>query len=357
MARHPQNRALEPDPRFLPFAWVYRGAVTLRNRLYDWKLLPSYRSCLPVICVGNATTGGTGKTPFVQFLAQRLKRQGYSPVILSRGYGGQFAGPHRVRVNDAPEEVGDEAVSHRQRLTGIAEVVIAAERAKGAQFIESEKIGDVIILDDGFQHRALARDLNVLLLDVTTPETIKKWNTGKVLPAGWLREPLSHAVNRADCLVFVSKGKFPVPSPVFQFGKPQFEFSFQPRAIRDVQGNVTLPLEVLRGKNIVAATGIGEPTSFLALLRQLGATIVHERIFPDHHPFQANELAELAPTESVPLIVTAKDAIKLKNFLTVPGRVYSLELAGGFNHLEHEQAFFRLLMEKLAVLPGGKTSP
>lgn len=333
---------LRPNKALFPLAVAFRSIVAVRNSLYDLGILPQYTSALPVICIGNVTVGGSGKTPFVQFLAERLKRIGYSPVILTRGYKGSVSGPHRVSLGENASLVGDEALSHAEKLKGVASVVVSADRRAGAKYIESQGLGDLILLDDGYQHRALKRDINVLLLDVSTQETKEKWLQGSLLPAGWLREPLSSGLQRAQAVVFVSKGRRKEELPQLNTSALQFSFQFLPKSIRDVQAKVTLPTEVLKGKRIIAATGIGEPPQFFSLLRGLGAQVEKEVAFPNHHEFKQSDLESLAPTESCPLFTTTKDAVKLKNFLSVPGRVYSLELGGGFLSLAEEQQFLAL---------------
>lgn len=338
---------LRPNKALFPLAALYGFGVGIRNLFYDAGLMPRYRSALPVICVGNATVGGSGKTPFVQFLAERLKRAGFQPVILSRGYSGKLLGPYRVKSTDTAVEVGDEAISHRDRLRGIAEVVIARRRADGARLIQKEKIGNVIILDDGLQHRALRRDFDILLLDVSSPEAIAKWETGLLLPAGWLREPLSQAIRRSHAVLLVSKGRARPPLPVIKKSS-SFVFELLPSTIRDVQANITLPTAVLRGKPVSAAAGIGEPQHFFAMLAALGAVIEVKKEFPDHYHFQQSDLEALQPSAARPLIVTSKDAVKLKNFLSAPGEVYSLELGGGFQNLSQEQEFLKLCREAIS---------
>ena len=343
---------LKPNKALFPLAAAFRAGVAVRNGLYDLGILREYHSSLPVVCVGNITVGGSGKTPFVQFLAEKFKRLGFSPVILSRGYLGKVQGPYQVQAADNAELVGDEALSHFEKLRGIAQVVVAKERRAGAKFIEREKIGDLIILDDGYQHRALGRDCNILLLDISTEETREKWSPGSLLPAGWLRETFRTGVKRATCIVLVSKGRAKLPLPSIPTEKPTFLFQFLPRTIKDVQAKVILPTEVLKGKNIIAATGIGEPTQFFALLRSLGAKIDDERVFPNHYHFEKADLDALGPTEAHPLFVTSKDAVKLKNFLSHPGRVYSLELGGGFYDLTQEQEFLRLCLQAIETKRG-----
>jgi tetraacyldisaccharide 4'-kinase len=181
-----------------PFSIVYGFIITLRNLLYDCKILPAYRiqGC-PVICVGNITVGGTGKTPAVEYLADYLRRNDKKVAILSRGYGRKSAGTILVsdgeEIRTTPEISGDEPYLLATNLKEVI-VVVESDRVAGAAYIKNNFHPDVIILDDGFQHRRLYRDADIVLYDCSTPLGLPL-----TLPGGKLREPLWN-LNRADMI-------------------------------------------------------------------------------------------------------------------------------------------------------------
>ena len=181
-----------------PLSFLYGQAVEARAGLYASGTLRVHRLAAPVISVGNLTFGGTGKTPFVEFLARRMRFEGYRPAILSRGYGRRSRGVVVVSVGEGPlvaaEIGGDEPVALAARLPGVA--VVVGERRVAAGEVAALLNTDLFLLDDGFQHLALARDVNLLLLDSKDP-----FGGGKLFPAGRLREPLA-AIERADAIIF-----------------------------------------------------------------------------------------------------------------------------------------------------------
>ena len=182
---------------------LYGCGVLLRNRLYDSKVFKTYRSALPVISIGNLTVGGNGKTPLCHFLAEQLRERGMQPVILSRGYGGSLRGPHRVTDSDTPDLVGDEPLllSFLCRVP----VYVSRSRVAGVQLIEQQKTGNIVILDDGFQHRALHRDLDVISSFVGTPQAIENLVEGQLLPLGRFREDRDEGLARATLLVLAER--------------------------------------------------------------------------------------------------------------------------------------------------------
>lgn len=329
---------IRPSPVFLPFSALYGAVVGARNALYDAGILRAYCSSLPVLCVGNVTAGGSGKTPFAHFLCRGLLERGERPVILSRGHGGVEEGPKLVSGSDDARAVGDEAILHRESLPDCP-IVIARRRADGARFIEREKLGTVIVLDDGFQHRALLRTGNILLLDCSSEDAIARWERGHLLPAGYLREPLRSALRRADVVVFASKG-VGASAPRISFPEERcFQFSLRPVGLRDAVTNVPQELSWLRGNELTAAAAIGDPEQFFRMLVELGAKLVRTKGFPDHHAYSSNDWASLGEG---PVICTAKDAVKLRGFAR-PGRLFVLELEGGFRDEEEKARFFDLV--------------
>ena len=181
---------------------IYNLLTKVRNLLYDKGILSSYKSNLKVISVGNISVGGTGKTPLVIYLSKILKDKGYKPVVLSRGYKGSIKGPHLITDTNTYHEVGDEPLLIKNLAS--VPVVIAKKRVKGAKIIEELKLGDIIILDDGFQHRALKRDLDIVCIDASSEESVSKFFTDKLMPAGRLRESRASGLKRANAVVFFS---------------------------------------------------------------------------------------------------------------------------------------------------------
>jgi len=340
-----------------PLGAAYGAVMSLRNFCYDRSLVPVYRSALPVICAGNAVAGGSGKSPFVDYLAARLLAQGMPPVILSRGYRGRLRGPHLVQSSDCAADVGDEALMHGEAAesSGVnVPVVIARDRCAGARFIEEHNLGRVILLDDGFQHRRLARDLNVLLLDCSSPEAATKWSDAKMLPAGYLREHLQEALRRAHCLVLVRRSAAPQPSypawvehASFPANLPVFHLSLVPGALIDLFSGEPLPLDSLRGVQACAACAIAAPAAFFALLSELGIIIKQSFSYPDHYLFTPRDFARWRAGPDSPLVVTLKDAVKLKRFVTAKGTAFALQLLPSFDQ-DEEKLLWELIEKNIS---------
>jgi tetraacyldisaccharide 4'-kinase len=254
------------------------------------------RAAVPVIVVGNLTVGGAGKTPVVLALAQALAKRGWRPGIVSRGYGGKAAMPLRVRAGDNPALVGDEPVLLARR-SGVP-VAIAAKRIEAIRILEQAKV-DLVIADDGLQHYALGRDVEIVVID-----GIRRYGNGLLLPAGPLREP----VERADAAHFrlVNGG----------FSRPNEErIHVELRKVIALDGSQDLPIAAFAGQRVHAVAGIGNPERFFKNLRDHGID-VEPHAFPDHHPFEADDLRF---RDNAPVLMTEKDAVKCRAFAT-PGR-------------------------------------
>jgi len=294
---------------------LYRGAVVARIGAYGRGWLSSSRLSAPVISVGNLTFGGTGKTPMVIALVRDLVRRGRHPAVLTRGYGRVVADPV-VLIGPEPKAkvstTGDEPLELAWRLPGVP-VVVDADRIRGG--IEALTRGaDVLVLDDGFQHLRLDRDLNLLLVDAGDP-----WGGGRLPPLGRLREPLS-GLARADAVVVTKTG--PDPEPILAEvrrvvgehapGIPVLAARLEPTAVRR-GGGVAGP-KVLTGQRVLAVAGLGRPEGFADLLRAAGAEIVETRWFADHHPFTETEVGaavDAAESAGAVVVTTAKDAVKM----------------------------------------------
>ncbi len=275
-----------------PLGWVV-GAVTLARMARSGE-----RVGVPVICIGNPTVGGSGKTPVARLVASRLRVGGNRPAVLLRGYGGSLAGPVLVGPDIGAAEAGDEAVLHaRDGLT-----VVARDRLAGARLAVASG-ADAVVMDDGFQNPALVKDLALLVVDGG-----HGLGNGCVLPAGPLRAPFGPQLARADALVVVGAGAAgdSLAAQAVAAGRPVL------RAALEVDGEVA---EWLHGRDVLAFCGIGRPAKFVETLGQAGARNAVLRPFPDHHAYADADAARLlaeAERTGLPLVTTEKDAVKLK---------------------------------------------
>lgn len=277
-----------------PLSWLYRGVVMLRSAGYRTGLLRRRRVAAPVIVVGNITVGGTGKTPLVIWLVELLRSEGYRPGIVSRGYRGRARHwPQQVRPDSDPEMVGDEPVVLSRR-TGCP-VAVGPDRVAAAEALLRYNDVDVVVSDDGLQHYALERDIEIVVID-----GVRRFGNRLCLPAGPLREPVSRLA-RADFLV--------VNGGTALWG--EFPMTMQPGELRNVrQDGIVRSPDSFHGRQVHAVAGIGHPERFFRQLRQLGFTVI-EHPFPDHHAFTAQDLAF---GDDLPVIMTEKDAVKCRRF-------------------------------------------
>ncbi len=275
-----------------PLAWLYGAAGRLR-----WAASTPWRAEVPVICVGNLVAGGAGKTPTALALGRALAQRGVALHFLSRGHGGRLAGPVRVDPDrHRAADVGDEPLL----LAAAAPAWIAHDRAAGARAAVAHG-AQAIVMDDGFQNPGLAKDLSLLVID----EAYGLGN-GRVHPAGPLREPAALGLARADRVVVVQSGEEPAPMPaaIPNLAQP-------PLTARLIPSDDAL---ALRGCRVLAFAGIGRPQRFFHTVRELGAELVGQQGFPDHHPYGEDEiwkLVELARELDAQAVTTAKDAVRL----------------------------------------------
>jgi tetraacyldisaccharide 4'-kinase len=287
-----------------PLSLAFRVVAGLRRLAYRSGLLRSVRLPVPVIVIGNITTGGTGKTPLTLWLAEFLRERGRVPGILCRGYGGTRTHAQRVAPDSDPLQCGDEAVLLAQRSG--CEVWIGADRPAAARaLLAAHPDCDVLISDDGLQHYALARDVEICLVDA-----VRGLGNGWMLPAGPLREPPSRLAS-VDAIV-VSHEPAAVPgSDILQWGTLLCAMHLEPIRFRNVaEPGLEVGLDHFRGKRVHAMAGIGHPERFFDALRRLGLEpITHP--FPDHHAYSATDLS-WAGTD--PVVMTEKDAVKCHRF-------------------------------------------
>lgn len=291
-------------------AWLgglpYAGIMRLRRWAFHVGFKKSSASGVPVICVGNVTTGGTGKTPMVVWVVRQLVEMGRVPAILTRGY---------KSVNG----LSDEAELLRE-LTG-AKVIVNPDRLAGAKSAIA-KGADVLVMDDGFQHMRLKRDLDIVLVDATNPFGAGPGRAGCCLPMGRLREPTS-ALRDAHVIIITRKDRLPpveihrltslliplTPSAV------RFTAAHQPVGVIDETGQ-TKPLRSLSGKNVFAFCGLGNPEAFLRSIVGLGANVVDSLALDDHANYTPQLVDQLCRSadkcDAEILLTTQKDGIKLE---------------------------------------------
>ena len=271
-----------------------------------------------VIRVGNITTGGTGKTPLTIALASEARKRGFRPCVLTRGYGGKARGPFIVSSEMYVEDVGDEPMLMAERLEGIP-VVKGADRYESGIFAHENLRDkpDLFILDDGFQHRRLHRDLDIVLINSRDP-----FQNRTLLPMGRLREPLGQ-LNRADVLVFTKCEKMEMPAALhddvrnFNGSAPIYLSRHRVSFIRN-SCHDDLPADQLQRKKVLAFSGIGEPAAFVDTLERSGAEVVGQKVFRDHHRFDLPDMKRVQEQASIAqaqwIVTTEKDIMRLRHF-------------------------------------------
>lgn len=284
-----------------PLAVLYGMAIRLRRTLYRLGVLRQVRLPVPVLVIGNLSVGGTGKTPVTIAVAEVLRRRGHTPGVVSRGYGGTQVEPLLLDAAPDPAKVGDEPCLIR--ASGVA-VAVGRDRPAAAKLLIDAGC-DVVIADDGLQHYALARDVEICVID-----GVRRFGNGRLLPAGPLREPLSR-LKQVDFRI--SNGGVMAPGDV--------PMQLQGGLVRALADDQFKPLSDFVGQTVHAVAAIGHPQRFFASLRTQGIAVV-EHAFPDHHAFVA---ADLAFSDGRAVLMTEKDAVKCRAFAqahwwTVPVR-------------------------------------
>lgn len=282
----------------------YRGAITLRNMAYDRQWFKSYSAAVPVVSLGNLTTGGTGKTPVAAWIANWCLSRGVNPGLLSRGYR-SLEGQAEGTANDEKRVL--------DRLCPQVPHVQQRDRVQGARRLTGEFQCSLLILDDGFQHRRLRRDLDIVLIDALEP-----WGYGHLLPRGLLREPLS-SLRRADLILITRADHAPAETReqirrrIQAAGGPGdcVDVAFTPQRLI---GDSIEPCETVRGARVLAFCGIGNPDGFRQTLTSLGCQAILQA-YPDHYhyrPLDLEHLARSAREASVDMVLTTlKDLVKI----------------------------------------------
>ncbi len=304
------RRWYSPHPIWflIPLAWVFWLLSSLRRGLYVLGVLPSVTLSLPVIVVGNISVGGTGKTPFVIWLARELRRRGHQPGIISRGYGGDTATPRRAEADSDPRQVGDEAVL-LARHAG-APVAVGRDRIAAARLLPPDV--DVILSDDGLQHYRLARQHEFVLLDGS-----RGLGNGWLLPAGPLREAESRLDGTQVIIKVTPGGNFTWPDALRMRLKADTAVNLKDGKRRD--------LSSFAGQKVHALAGIGNPSQFFATLEAAGLK-PEGRELPDH---VTPDAADLDFADDLPVFMTEKDAVKCGELALA--RHWYLEAAAEFD--------------------------
>lgn len=276
----------------VPLSWLYCLIALLRRWAYGRGFLASEHPGVPVVVVGNLTVGGAGKTPLVLWLVSHLAELGFKPGIASRGYGGRVGdGPAAVHADSQAEDVGDEPLLLKRR-SGVP-VVVGRRRAAAARELVARHGCDILVTDDGLQHYALARDLEILVIDGR-----RGLGNRHCLPAGPLREPPGRA--RSVDLCIRNGG---------EAGQGR-RMRLIPGQAHRLVGDERCALVDFAGRPLLAIAGIGHPERFFAMLRELGL-VIESRAYPDHHRFSAEDVAAWGQG---PVIMTEKDAVKCTAF-------------------------------------------
>jgi tetraacyldisaccharide 4'-kinase len=275
----------------LPVAMLYGFAIRLRRAMYRRGWLRSERMPVPVVVVGNITAGGAGKTPLVIAMVEALRARGFKPGVASRGYGGGARAPMLLDEHPDPREAGDEPALVRLRTR--VPVAIAHDRPAAARLLIDQDV-DVIVADDGLQHYALARDIEICVID-----GVRRFGNGRLLPAGPLREQAS----RLDEVDFI----------VCNGGDPprgEIPMRLRANAVRSLRDDSIRPLDEFANTRVHAVAGIGNPQRFFDTLRAHGVDPV-EHAFPDHHAY---DVGDLEFGDALPVLMTEKDAVKCHAF-------------------------------------------
>jgi len=344
-----RKRSLILGPILAALSLVYRSAWHLRKAWYRLPWPGTKKLPCTVISVGNITLGGTGKTPTVIAIAGLLLRKGKRPVVVSRGYGRQdesrisFVSDGQIVQHD-PVTNGDEPVLIACRLAGVP-VVVGADRYAASLAGLRQFHADVVVLDDGFQHIRLQRTLDLVLVDAAEP-----FGSGKLFPAGILREPLS-ALKRAHAVLITRADRCHDLSSLKETLRkyttaPIFTASHVPLDLVNIATNETRPLSSLSRTPVFAFSGIARPASFLCLLESLGAVVKSSSAYPDHHAYDKNDLADIfqrAADEQVDMIVTTeKDGVRLHSLR--PEGIWALRIDLA---VVESEAWERLFLEVL----------
>lgn len=338
---------------YLP-AKIYEFIVRLRVVLYEQQYFKSRRLTKPVVSIGNITVGGTGKTPLVEFIARYLQEEHFEVAILSRGYQRKDSQQSQVVVSDGKnllanlDEAGDEPFMLASKLAE-TKIIVDANRFRGGQ--KAEELGcDIVLLDDGFQHLQLHRDLNIVVLDGTDP-----FGGGAMVPFGKLREPI-YGLRRAHQVVVTRADRELDQELIYsilsglEMNIPVHYCYHEIVGLRSLNTGKPLALQKLTGTHIGAFCALGNPQVFLEDLAHQQAEIVFQQLFRDHHNYIQKDLDELALAAQKAgaefLVTTEKDAVKLKS-LNLPMAICVIEIKVFFeDEVKFKSALLRAITSR-----------
>jgi len=258
----------------------------------------NYKSKVPIICVGNITIGGSGKTPTVLYIANLLNNLNYKSIILLKGYGGTLKTPTKIDSKHTSSEVGDEAILHSK----FNETWICRSRWKAVKQIEKMNTGNLILMDDGIQNNSVLQDFKILVFDGN--EGI---GNGRVIPSGPLREKFENGLKDIDIAIIIGEDRNNISKKIFKINNRVkiFKSIFEP----DIK-----TINYLKGKNIITFSGIGFPKKFFATLKDKKLNLIETICFQDHHKYQKSELEDLIKISKLKngqLVTTEKDFVKI----------------------------------------------
>ena len=309
----------------MPFSWIYAKIIEARNLLYDRGVFDSYHLGAKTISIGNITAGGTGKTPLVAYIVETLAERGERVCILTRGYGRKNAG-RRVLVSDGekiladPSEAGDEPFELARKLISKAIVIADADRVSAAEWAKRKFGVTAFVLDDGFQHRKVKRDVDIVCIDATDP-----FGGGKMLPVGRLREPVAN-LSRTDIVVItranLSSELSDLRSEISELSPKSFIFEAKTEianiiSLENFDSDFVKHDAGVKKSPAFVFCGIGNPENFFKQLQLDSFSITATKTFRDHHFYMQKDIDEITKqareSGSQILLTTAKDAVKLKN--------------------------------------------
>lgn len=301
---HKKGYVLYP---LIALSWLFILVASLRRRLYRKGVLTQTRFKIPVIIIGNLSLGGSGKTPLVIYIAQMLQTRGLRVGIISRGYKGSHRQPTLVNTQSDPARVGDEPYMIYQHLQ--CPVVVGKDRVAALQYLLENNTVDVVLSDDGLQHYALARAIEIVVMPFVGADLrsgpVMPINT-YCLPAGPLREPLSR-LKTVDLIVYNA-----AQIPERDTDKPVYCMQTMPHWLYNAMDvGKKQPLETFKGMQVHAVAGLGNPTRFFSMLQAAGLDII-PHIYPDHHAYQARDILF---GDTLPVILTEKDFVKCTHFV------------------------------------------
>ncbi len=331
---------------YIPLAFIsylYQIVLMAREYMYKTGIMTTQSAPIPVISVGNITLGGTGKTPVVEQLSRRFKEKGFNPGIITRGYLRKKKGTFPVDIRkDTAETAGDEAymLAKRTRIP----VIVGKDRLKAIERGIEDCHIDMAILDDGFQVRDLKKDVDILILNGR-----ESLGRQELFPLGPYREPAARV--RSSDTILVSKSEPDSATVYFTRGIPRFRVRYRPVHLYNIKNDLIAHYNFLKKKRVLAFSGLGDNQSFFQLLKEIGANVVHEISYPDHHRYTRRDLAGMESVHGIQSIVTTeKDAVKLLG-MELPENLFYLSVEA---RIEDEDTLMDLLLKKIGTRSPGR---